>query len=448
MKRRGLSTIVGAVFFVLVMGSTIGYVTYSLDLIDNLAYQVDVKQDENLNRQSEQFKISTFRIDNNEFNLTVTNTGTIPINITNMWTKNMTDSTWNQTRNTINQVISPGQSIANIGQGTGLVALDSQSYLVKLSTSRGNSLGVQFVAATSQPIKMALFATPSSPIAQTNQTILLSVTNNLTNGQILQSVVPVIEDPPDVTGGASATYKLGPDPPSVSSLAPGEIAFFKWTYYIDGVDGNTVIYNATIANAVQGNFVQDTVQIAVPPVSDAVVNEILGGAVGIIQMDFDTFEFCEPSASDCKNSTSNWVRAWEGDTSTKYIWRVNVTNSGLKDIFLDENTAILSLKGKSGGGGNINNAFFIKNPSTQTQEDGGAYNPNNSIVLPVNGTVVVYFGADGEGATALEATNNEAGIYAANMLFFGHEDTNGDSSCCTGDDPYSQNLPFQALLLQ
>jgi len=90
MKRRGLSTVVGAVFFVLVMASTIGYVTYSLDLVDDLARQVDASQDRNLNRQSEEFVISNLGVDNNKFNLTVTNTGSLPINITKMWAKNLT----------------------------------------------------------------------------------------------------------------------------------------------------------------------------------------------------------------------------------------------------------------------------------------------------------------------------------------------------------------------
>ncbi len=99
MKRRGLSTIVGATFFVIVMASTIGYVTYSLDLIDDLARQVIVKQDTKINFQKEEFMISKVSVDGaNEFNITVTNTGTIPINITKMWAKNMTDSSWNQTK--------------------------------------------------------------------------------------------------------------------------------------------------------------------------------------------------------------------------------------------------------------------------------------------------------------------------------------------------------------
>ena len=165
-------------------------------------------------------------------------------------------------------------------------------------------------------------------------------------------------------------------------------------------------------------------------------------------MEFDTFEFCEVNAVNCETDTTNWKRAWNGTTNTAYIWRINMTNSGTNDLFLDENTAMLTLKGKSGGGGNINNAFFLKNPSTATQEDGGAYTPNNSLKLVVNATTYVYFGADGAGAAAIEATNNEAGIFAANILVFAHEDSNGSGSYELGPDvSYSQNLPFQAVKL-
>ena len=447
MKRRGLSTIIGATFFVLVMGSTIGYVTYSMDVIDDLAYQVDVKQDTNLNRQSEEFKITGVKVDGNEFNLTVTNTGTIPINITNMWAKNMTDPLWNQTKYQLNQIISPGQSVANIGQGTGLVAMNSESYSLRLVTDRGNALSTQLLSSTGQPLQMTLFTSPSTPLSQQNVTLLFTVKNNLTEGKIIQSITPQMA-PPTTTGAATAVLKSGPTPANADSLAPGEIAFFEWTYYVEGNKNNQITYNATIANAVPGNFVTDLTQISIPVIAQAAINEVLGGLVGILQMDFDTFEFCEPSAVNCETDTTNWKRAWNGTTNTEYIWRINMTNSGTNDLFLDENSAMLTLKGKSGGGGNINNAFFIKNPSTATQEDGGAYTPNNSITLIVNATTYVYFGADGAGATATEATNNEVGIYAANILVFAHEDTNGSGFYELGPDiSYSQNLPFQALKL-
>jgi len=447
MKRRGLSTIIGATFFVLVMGSTIGYVTYSMDVIDDLAYQVDVKQDTNLNRQSEEFKITGVKVDGNEFNLTVTNTGTIPINITNMWAKNMTDPLWNQTKYQLNQIISPGQSVANIGQGTGLVAMNSESYSLRLVTDRGNSLNTQLLSATNQPLQMILFTSPSTPLSQQNVTLLYTVKNNLTGGKIVQSITPQM-DPPTTTGSATAVLQSGPTPASVASLGPGEMAFFEWTYYVEGDKNNQITYNATIANAVKGNFVTDLTQISIPTIAQAAINEVLGGLVGILQMEFDTFEFCEVTVVNCETDTTNWKRAWNGTKNTEYVWRINMTNSGTNDLFLDENTAMLTLKGKSGGGGNINNAFFLKNPSTATQEDGGAYSPNNSLKLVVNATTYVYFGADGAGASINEFTNNEAGIFAANILVFAHEDTNGSGSYELGPDvSYSQNLPFQALKL-
>jgi len=219
MKRRGLSTIVGATFFVIVMGSTIGYVTYSMDVIDDLAYQVDVKQDTNLNRQNEEFRITGVKVDGNEFNLTVTNTGTIPINITNMWAKNMTDPLWNQTKYQLNQIVSPGQSVANVGQGTGLVAMNSESYSLRLVTDRGNSLNTQLLSATNQPLQMTLFTSPSTPLSQQNVTLLYTVKNNLTAGKIIQSITPQM-DPPTVTGSATAVLQSGPSPVSVDSLSP------------------------------------------------------------------------------------------------------------------------------------------------------------------------------------------------------------------------------------
>jgi len=449
MRRRGLSTIVGAVFFVIVMGSTIGYVTYSMDVIDDLAYQVDVKQDTTLNRQSEEFKITDVRVDGTEFNLTVTNTGNIPINITNMWAKNMTDPLWNQTKYKLNQLVSPGQSVANIGQGTGLVAMNSESYSLRLVTDRGNAITTHLLSATNQPLQMTLFTSPSTPLSKQNVTLLYTVKNNLTSGKIIQSITPQM-GPLTLTGAATADLKSGPTPASVDSLGPGEMAFFEWTYYIEGNQGNQITYNATIANAVIGNFVTDLTQISIPPVAQSSINEVLGGLVGILQMDFTSFEFCEFGIVSCETDTNNWVRAWNGTTSTEYIWRINMTNSGLKDIMMEEHTAMLVLRAQSGGGGGIAKAMFIMNNSTDTVSDGHLY-PNHGTILRVNVTQTIYLGEDlvNPPTHSHESTHPDVAIYAANLLIFGHEDTNGNGVYDpTIDIPYSQNLPFQALTLE
>jgi len=265
MKRRGLSTIIGATFFVIVMGSTIGYVTYSMDLLDDLARQIDASQDKNLNRQSEEFVISDITVDNNKFNLTITNTGSLPINITKMWAKNLTDSTWNQTSYTINQVVSPGGIITNIGQGFGLISNDTQSYSLKLLTSRGNAELVTTVAVGSQAfasgaLEMSLIATSKNPMNDQNVTLIYSVKNNLTSGAI-QSIVPSFESPVDAIGTAVATLQGSIDPPSAQTVQPGDVAIFEAQYLVTGGNTETITFNATIANAVQGNFVQESAEI-------------------------------------------------------------------------------------------------------------------------------------------------------------------------------------------
>jgi len=444
MKRRGLSTVVGAVFFVLVMASAIGYVTYSLGLIDDLARQVDVKQDTTSNRQNEEFIISKVSIDNNEFNLTVTNTGNIPINITRMWAKNMTDPSWNQTKHQINKFISPGGSVSDIGQGTGLVAMDSKSYLLKLVTSRGNSLDTQLLSAASQPLDMKLYVTPSSPISTSDVTLLYTVRNNLTAGKIIQNLTPILANP---AGAATANFVSGPTPASFSSLSPGEMAFFEWTYNIVGNDAQQVTFNATLANAVSGNNATDTLAIIVPPVSQSSINEVLGGSVGILSMNFTSFEFCDYEAVNCETDTTNWVRAWNGTTNTEYIWRINMTNNGLVDIFLEEKTALLILRAQSVGGGGIARVMFIMNDSTDSQEDGHLYT-DHSKALKVGISQVVYFGEDKAGGSHThEATHDDETIYAVNLLIFGHDDTDGSGGYTLADVAYSQNLPFQAFSL-
>ena len=453
MKRRGLSTIVGAVFFVLVMASTIGYVTYSMDLLDNLARQIDVKQDTNLNRQAEELHVSDVSINNNEFNLTVTNTGSSPVNITRMWAQNMTDSSWNQTKYQLNQVVSSGQSVSNIGIGTGLVANDTQSYNLRLTTERGNSLSTQILSASNQPLEMGLYVTPSSPLAKSNATLLFSVKNNLTAGNIIQSITPQI-NPPNVTGAATAQIMSGPSPASVQGLAPGEMVFFEWEYYIEGDKDDQITYNTTVANSVIGNFVTDTTQIATAPVAEESILSIVSGSSGLLFMNFTTFEACDPASSNCRSTHPHWTSAWELESGLEYLFRVNVTNHGGNDIFLEERTAMVHFPTKDGSA-NINKyPAYIRADSTQADENPGAYT-NWGKNLLAGETSTIYFGSEDPPGGAQEddivGQYNQDAIVAIMLVIFGSEDDECTPGPCNGhqssDPPYSQTIPFQAFTL-
>ncbi len=84
-NRRGLSSMVGAVFFIIAMTVAIGYISFSMDTLDEFAQTVIVKAAVKEDRNNEKFEVSKVAIENNAFDITVTNEGQIPMKITRLW---------------------------------------------------------------------------------------------------------------------------------------------------------------------------------------------------------------------------------------------------------------------------------------------------------------------------------------------------------------------------
>ena len=139
MKRRALSTVVGAAFFVIVMASTISYVAYSMNLIDDLARSIDTKQDENLNKQNEEFEITGVTVTTaNKFDVSIANTGNLPVKITRLYVENSTDTNWNATKYEIDTQIAPGETKSGIAVNQPITYVGTESYVFDLVTDRGN----------------------------------------------------------------------------------------------------------------------------------------------------------------------------------------------------------------------------------------------------------------------------------------------------------------------
>ena len=213
-KRRGLSNVIGMIFLVIVLSSVIGYFTYAIDLIERVNDEVIAKGVQSIDKSKETFEIVNVGITNGKFDLTIKNTGQLPINFTRLWVNNMTDSSWPLQNFTLNEVSSPGQVLYDVGQSLDLYALESESYDLRLVTGRGNLFNVQLTSPQNDSLEMNLFSTSKSVLTGQNVTIWFGVTNNVTDGSVLQLLTPQIEDPPDVTGGATATYQEGPIPSS------------------------------------------------------------------------------------------------------------------------------------------------------------------------------------------------------------------------------------------
>ncbi len=90
MNRRGLSTVVGMVFAIIALTSTVTYIVYSMNILGQFDQTIVGQSQQTLNQAKEKFQVTGAAIANSNFNITVSNTGVLPINFTKMW---VTDTT-------------------------------------------------------------------------------------------------------------------------------------------------------------------------------------------------------------------------------------------------------------------------------------------------------------------------------------------------------------------
>jgi hypothetical protein len=260
-SRRGISTVIGAIFFIIIFTTTISYVTYNMNLLSNFANSIVTKNQADADANHESFQISKATTSNNQFNIIVQNTGNIALNITRLYILNKTDVSWGTHKYFINQVVYPGHPSPNLAQGLSLIAKAGQGYDIKLVTTRGNTKEFFVNSASQEPLFMQLYTLPSSGPTNFNTTLLYAVTNNMTNGGMLTNVQPIMT-PTNTT--AQAVMLSGPTPTSYPLLPTGDTAFFQWKYKITGSSGQTANFKASLMNPFLNNNVSQNVTITNP----------------------------------------------------------------------------------------------------------------------------------------------------------------------------------------
>ncbi|HET6457841.1 MAG TPA: LamG domain-containing protein, partial [Nitrosopumilaceae archaeon] len=190
-SRRGISSVVGAVFAIIALGTTVGYITYSMTTLDNYNQSVLAKNQQLTDIASEKFQLSSATFVNNKLNITILDTGNLPINITKIWISNQTTpcTTWSCNINYIsNKVASPGLTQTNIGQSMSGSLNINKPYNVKLVTSRGNTIQFNVNSASSAPVNIQLLALPATVSNGFKTELTMTVTNNSTG--TLTNIVP------------------------------------------------------------------------------------------------------------------------------------------------------------------------------------------------------------------------------------------------------------------
>ncbi|MDH3277580.1 MAG: LamG domain-containing protein [Nitrosopumilus sp.] len=256
-QRRALSTVVGGVFFLIVIITAASYLTSSMNLFEDFSENVIAAEQERENRKKESFEISRLTIANNKINLDVYNSGDIPISFSRLWVQNVTgvDQVY---RFDLNQTVAPGNMVENILQFLPFTALPTESYKMKLVTDRGFTKEFS-VNASTDPLHLQLFALPEEVPTNFKTTILLSVTNNSTQNTIYTNIQPILQIVP--LGATADLVGTMPDPHPV--LEKGNSAIFEWTYKISGDDGDKIQFNASILNGVPENTISKEVSVKV-----------------------------------------------------------------------------------------------------------------------------------------------------------------------------------------
>ena len=274
-KRRGLTTVVGGVFFLIVIVTAASYLTYSMNLFENFSENVYAADQERENRKKESFDVSKLTIEYNKINLDIHNSGDIPIHFTRIWIENVTgvDEVY---RFNLNTTIATGTTGQNILQNLNFTALQTESYSAKLVTDRGTTKEFSINAAT-EPLHLQLFTLPEEVPTNFVSTVLLSVTNNSTQNTIYTNVQPMLNVIP---AGAQADFE-GTTPQPHPVLEKGSTVIFEWPYRISGEGGDKVTFEASILNGVPGNTVTKEVVVKVVEFAEesgsSLVSKLLSG---------------------------------------------------------------------------------------------------------------------------------------------------------------------------
>ena len=277
-ERKALSTIVGAVFMIIVMTSALNVTLWTMQQQNRVTESVIEKTNTNLNRLNEDIGISDVKISNGKLNLTVSNPGGAASYLKTIYVVNETSK--QQYKYDLNVAVDGRNSATSIGQSSpAIVIKNDTNYSVKVVSQSGTAATTTLTSLSSIAFPMSLYVIPATIVPETNVTLLFAVTNNLTDSDLAFPVQPILNKSLSCGPPYSETctfFDYGIEPES-TYIPKGTTMLFKWVYGIKAPDGTIATFNASLAGAKQGNYVIEhgTIQILKP--SQISIEEVVVG---------------------------------------------------------------------------------------------------------------------------------------------------------------------------
>ena len=255
-RRRGIGSIIGAIFVALILLSGFTFYTITADVTNHYDKTKESMSEMDWNHDREKLAIRKVEIlEPNNLNITVKNEGPVQSRLIWLGIFNKTATPESQNYEALNEYIEPGEIKSLVSHFT---IVDGKKYVIQLITGLGNAIISTLFPASEVSCSLTLVVAPPTVYGGNNVTALLAITLNDTEVDTVQKLVVTLDaTPPDLV------QLMDNSSLALSSLTRGMTAFFWWTY--NATSTGTVIFNATYLQAPIGTYALSTVNILTSP---------------------------------------------------------------------------------------------------------------------------------------------------------------------------------------
>src|SRR5574341_1034911 len=450
-EKRGISSIIAAVFMIAVIVLGLGVLTSGLTFQNKLGQVVTETSLAETEQIKERIELGDVRIEtNNKFNITLVNTGILPVKIVKAWITNTTDTNgWHRQYDNLNKLINPGQVLTNFGQDLSLVAKTDKSYEIKVVTERGTTAVFKITNGNDAKLHVRLTATPNTVPSGQRVTITMLVTHNNTLADAVLNIEPQITSiTVSPSGAGSATLVNGyPIPAKDASIIKGGTRSYTWVYEVLG-QNNTQF--TVVGKLKDGKSNTDTITFSTRLVKVTATD--YATTAGILTISFTSFEYTQRG--------NPWTDGWSILSAERTGFKVDLKNNNESSTFWISKYSMFVLD-QIGSASDI--SWYITNetiPGGNPPQISKAFNcpaygsvPANEYCLsvPKQGTLTLYFAGDDVNAQqgsghvqSVPSAGSEPDQYSGFIIMYGKFCNDGAPKDCSGIQ-YGQNLPFMAV---
>jgi hypothetical protein len=247
-----VGSIVGAVFVLLIILSGFTFYSLYMSTMDHYNQTLGSMGDFDWDRGREKLVIKQVRTTGgSQLNVTVENQGPLPSHLVWFGIFNKTAVPESQGYYAVDMSIDPAE-VQNVVSNFTIVM--GKKYVMQLVTELGNRFESKFYPASEVRCALSLTVTPPTVYVGNNITVMLAVTHNDTDVDMIQSLTASLSATPGGLVQLMADSSL-----TVETLAEGQCAFFWWVY--NGLSTGTVTFNASYGQAPIGAYALSSVNI-------------------------------------------------------------------------------------------------------------------------------------------------------------------------------------------